>query len=180
MRRGILLVFALALMSTFALAQVPTSGNVFLGYSINHAKTGLTNSGTLNGWEAALQGNFAPHVGMVADVGAQYGNLTVSGTDVKASAHVESYLFGPRVSVTVQNLQPFFHVLIGAGHQHATASSIGFAESSTSFSDAFGGGIDYHLAPAVAWRFQLDDLQTRFHSTRQDDTRFSTGIVVKF
>jgi hypothetical protein len=69
-------------------------------------------------------------------------------------------------------------MLIGAAHLHE--SDFGFENSETDFADAIGGGIDYHLIPRVSWRVQLDDLQTRFNGTRQDDARFSTGLVLRF
>ena len=50
------------------MAQIPTSGNVYFGYSLNHGGTGVTDSGTLNGWEGSLEGKVFPHVGLVADV----------------------------------------------------------------------------------------------------------------
>jgi len=39
------------------------------------------------------------------------------------------------------------------------------AGSDTSFATAIGGGVDYRLFRAVAWRFQGDYLQTRFFDT---------------
>jgi hypothetical protein len=34
--------------------------------------------------------------------------------------------------------------------------------------------------PMFSWRVQGDLLQTRFHGSRQDDIRMSTGLVFKF
>ena len=178
MQKKIAITFALLLMTTAGFAQIPTSGNVFLGYSFNRADTGLDNRGNLNGWEGSLEGKVFPHVAMVADFSGHYGSLPDPFLGVNASTRVQSYLFGPRVSFSVGKFRPFAHVLIGAAH--VRESDFGFFNSETDFADAIGGGIDYHLIPRVSWRFQLDDLQTRFNSTRQDDARFSTGLVLKF
>lgn len=179
LQKNISIVFALVMMMTAAgFAQIPTSGNVFLGYSYNRADTGLENRGDLNGFEGSLEGKVLPHVGIVADVSGNYGTLPDPFLGVNASTHVVSYLFGPRVSFSTGKIRPFAHILIGAAH--VSESDFGFSNSETDFADAIGGGIDYHLIPRVSWRFQLDDLQTRFNSSRQDDARFSTGLVLKF
>lgn len=156
-------------------------GNVYLGYALNHGSTGATNTGNLNGWEASVEGKFLPFVGLVADFGAQYGTLGIVAPFGfgNESVRVESYLFGPRASVTFGKFRPYVHALIGAGHVNESVS--GFTlNSETDFADALGGGIDYRVIPRVSWRLQLDDLQTRFNSGRQDNTRFTTGVAVRF
>ncbi len=179
MRKYIAIVFALLLMSAAGFAQIPTAGNIFLGYSLNHGSTGLSDTGTLNGWEGSVEGKMFPFVGIVADVSAQYGTLGNPFTGLNDSTRVQSYLFGPRVSFPAGKFRPYFHVLFGASHLHETDDFLG-VNSETDFADAIGGGVDYHLIPRVSWRLQLDDLQTRFHGGRQDDTRFSTGLAVSF
>jgi hypothetical protein len=184
--KRIAIVLALLMMSAAVFAQVPTAGNVFLGYSFNRASTGWSNTGNLNGWEASVEGKIAPFAGIVADVGTQYGTLQVpivhifggSGSSIDTTTRVESYMFGPRVSVSVGKFRPFAQALIGAGHLHESALEFHYGE--TCFSDAIGGGLDYHLRPQLAWRLQGDVLQTRFHGGRQEDARISTGLVLKF
>jgi hypothetical protein len=179
------IVLALMMMSAAAFAQVPTAGNVFLGYSFNRASTGWSNTGNLNGWDASVEGKIAPFAGIVAEVGTQYGTLPLqavhvfggSGT-IDSTTRVESYLFGPRLSVSVGKFRPFAQALIGVGHLHESAIEFHYGESS--FTDAIGGGVDYHLLPKLAWRVQGDVLQTRFHSGLQNDARISTGLVLKF
>jgi hypothetical protein len=161
------------------MAQIPTGGNVFFGYSLNHGDTGVSDTGTLNGWEGSVEGKIFPHIGLVADVSAQYGTLFIPGLGVDASERTASYLFGPRVSFSVGKFRPFVHALIGAGHLHESASGFG-SHGETAYADALGGGIDYHLIPRVSWRVQLDDLQTNYHSSWQDNTRFSTGLAFRF
>ena len=181
MQKRIAVVFALLVMSAAGFAQIPTAGNVFFGYSWYRGNTGASNTGNLNGWEGSVEGRVVPHIGMVADVSAQYGTLQVPVTgffDVDSSTRVASYLFGPRVSFSTGKFRPFAHLLIGASHLNETSDFFSYSE--TDFADAIGGGIDYHLIPRVSWRVQLDDLQTRFHGGRQDVARFSTGLAVRF
>ncbi len=100
----------------------------------------------------------------LADISGQYG----SGTSL------HNAIFGPRVSFSAGKFTPFVHALVGASHLGGSGAS------DTSFSDALGGGLDYRLIHGMGWRFQLDALQTRFFSERQNDVRFSTGIVLHF
>ena len=171
------IVFALFLLTAAGVAQIPTAGNVFFGYSLNHGGTGVS-SGNLNGWEASFEGRVLPHIGMVADFGETYGTFTVPFQfgNFSSSTRVMTYMFGPRASFRVGRMRPFAHVLIGAGH--LSQPDVGYAE--TDFADAIGGGVDFRLIPMVHWRVQADDLQTRFNGGRQDNARLSTGSALHF
>jgi opacity protein-like surface antigen len=187
-RRIVPLTFVV-LLATIAAAQIPTSGNVFLGYSYNRAGSpnGTSGGSNLNGWEGSLEGKLFPFIGVVADISGHYGSVTppvscVAGiggcTPFSVDGKIHSFLFGPRVSVSVGRFTPFAHGLVGVSHFSDSSSVL--SNSETSFAYAVGGGIDYKLIPALAWRFQGDMLQTRFFSSTQDDFRFSTGIVLRF
>jgi hypothetical protein len=171
-----------------AWGQIP-SGNVFIGYS--YTQTNLTpgQSTSLNGWNGSLEAKVLPFIGVVADVSGHYGSQSLifncpGGVTpcltAPVNANVSEYnvLFGPRVSFKIRKFRPFVHALIGVGHVGEGAT--GFSNSDTSFSDAIGGGLDYHLIPLISWRVQGDALQTRFFGTSQNNVRFSTGIVVSF
>jgi hypothetical protein len=181
-RNGIVLALLVLLMSVAGFAQ---SGNVFLGYSYNRASTGWSGTGNLNGWEASIEGKAAPFLGFVADVSTQYGTLQLpivhifGGTGTTDSTtRVESFVFGPRVSVSVGKFRPFASALVGPAHLHEDALEFSYGE--TCFADSIGGGVDYHLVSQLAWRVQGDLLQTRFHGGRQDDVKISTGLVLNF
>lgn len=202
MRKTIAVLSVLFLTSVWAAAQIPTKGNVFLGYSYGRVNfsapaalpdTGglvFSNPANLNGWNGSLEGRVFPFVGIVADLSGYYGSPTVTVTcgnvpgcvpiSEKATGHLYNVLFGPRVSVSVGKFTPFAHALLGVGHVSETASAPQFSHSSTSFAYALGGGIDYKLIRGIAWRGQLDFLQNRFFSSTQDNFRFSTGIVFRF
>jgi len=188
MRKVAVIVFAIFLLSGLALAQIPTSGNVFFGYS--YANTDLSGSrSSTNGWEATVEGKVLPFIGIAADFSAYYGSENVAFPTpcpvslpncgavivVNVGTAEHNYLFGPRVSIPVSKFRPFAEVLIGAGHINAHA-----AGSDTSFATAIGGGLDYKLLRILAWRFQGDYLRTSFFSSTQNNVRLSTGIVVRF
>jgi len=187
-------VFTLFLLTSALNAQILPKGNVFVGYSFNRAGTSQpgafnTDRSNLNGWEGSLEGKFLPFLGIVADVSGHYGSTTFAApidctlaqppcSPIHQNVKEYNFLLGPRVSVSVGKVRPFAHALFGAGHINLNGS--GTSNSDTSFATAIGGGIDYHLLPLLGWRVQGDYLQTRFFSNKQDDFRFSTGLVLNF
>jgi opacity protein-like surface antigen len=187
--RKIVLLFLFSvvfLFSSFASAQVPTSGNVFFGYSYYNTDLSSIDRANTNGYEATVEGKIFPFIGIVADFSDHYGsqNFPVGACPVSipncagtfnANVNVRNILFGPRVSVSVGRFRPFGEALFGAGHVNANA-----AGSDTSFATALGGGLDYRLIRLVAWRFQGDYVQTRFFGTHQNNIRLSTGLVIHF
>jgi hypothetical protein len=171
--RKLVVGFIVCLLTLTAHAQVPTSGNVFFGYSYMHANNFVPGNNTnLNGWNASLEGKVFPFIGIVADFSGHYG----SQSGLSLAEH--NFLFGPRVSFSVGKFRPFVHALFGASH--ISESATGISNSNTSFGDALGGGIDYRLWHIVAWRIQADALQTRFPGGTQNNFRLSTGLVVHF
>jgi hypothetical protein len=174
-----LIVFVLLLSPTAALAQIPTKGNVFLGYS--YASAGLSMNGrtNLNGWDGSLEGKILPWVGIVADFSGLYGSQHVPVVPpISVTTGVHSFLFGPRASVAVGKFTPFVHALFGASH--VNESALGSSGSDSSFATAWGGGVDYRLVHGIGWRVQADVLQTRFFSDTQNNFRLSTGVVLHF
>lgn len=189
MNRIAAIVATLVALTTAACAQIP-SGNVFVGYSYLSADLGSTNRTSLNGWNASVEGKVLPFIGIVGDFSGHYGSaplavnptctavIGTSCSSLSASTNIHSFLFGPRVSVSVQKLRPFAHFLVGAAHMSESASLL--SGSDTSFAYAVGGGVDYHLVPLVSWRLQADLLQTRFFSNTQNNVRISTGLAIHF
>ncbi len=185
MPKRIAMVLALLMMSVAGFAQNAKSGDLFLGYSFNRASDGWSNTGNLSGWEASVEGKIAPFAGIVADVSAHYGTLQLSNEhitglpgSVPSSPRIENLMFGPRLSFSKGKFRPFAQGLVGVAHLHESEQEFSYAESSVA--DAIGGGVDYHLLPQLAWRVQADVLQTRFHGSREDDVRISTGLVWNF
>jgi hypothetical protein len=180
-----LIVIFVTTCAALATAQIPKA-NVYFGYA--YAKTDLAagQSANLNGWDGQLEGSVFPFISVVADVGGYYGStnlvplgcIPAAGFSCSANGNVYTFLVGPRASFSVGKFRPFAHVLFGGGH--TSVSTTGFSTSDTSFSDLIGGGLDYKLIPAVAWRLQGDYLQTRFYGGNQNNARFTTGIVLRF
>ncbi len=178
------------LMTGIASAQIPTSGNVFFGYSYQNSNAVNSGGTGLNGWNGSLEGKIFPFVGIVADLSGNYGSQSVpitSGctigvtclvTSTNASISEYNFLFGPRASVSVGRFRPFVHALFGASH--ISASGTGVSNSDTSFGDALGGGLDYRLMRLIGARIQVDDLQTRFFGNTQNNLRMSVGLVLRF
>jgi len=171
----------------------------FGGYT--YVRGGVFSATNLNGWNGNAAFNLNKWLGIVADVGGFYGSntftrmipagvvpcppsCTVGST---MDTRVYTVLFGPRLSYRSDRFTPFVHLLFGTGHQNSAGSLIGpfpppfnhFNESQTSFSYAAGGGVDYNLSRRLAWRGQVDYLQTRMFGT-QNNVRVSTGIVFRF
>jgi opacity protein-like surface antigen len=178
-----------------ASAQVPSSGNVFFGYSYENTSSstlGFANStrANLNGWEASVEGKVFPLLGFVADVAGHYGtqnydfNVGGNNTPVSVNGHEITAMFGPRISAGVGKFRPFAQALFGVAHITTSQSSSvadNFVQpSDTSFAWALGAGLDYKIIRPIAWRFQGDYVETRFLGDTQNDVRLSTGIVVRF
>jgi len=165
-RKLLFVALFMTMLAVVASAQLPTKGNVFFGYSYNRAEIVSNDAVNLNGWNASLEGNFLPWIGIVGDLGGTYGS------------HVgeHNYLFGPRASLRVGKYRPFAELLVGAAHINVGNG----AATDTSFANAVGGGLDYQIFGPVSWRGQLDWIHTRFFSNGQNDVRFSTGIAVHF
>ena len=200
MSRAMAVVCSLLLCVGAAGAQLVPKGNVFVGYSYARAAVfpgplpafDAARTGSLNGWEASLEGKVFPFVGIVADFTGHYGShdFTINCEAIptppcvpitgNAHANMHSYVFGPRVSFSIGRFTPFAEALLGAAHISESAQSAGLSRSDTSFATSIGGGIDYKLFAPIAWRFQGDLLQTRFFSNTQNNLKLSTGIVLRF
>lgn len=188
MFRSAAIAIALFLFTALANAQIPTSGNVFFGYSFeNTGSTALDNitRANLQGWEGSLEGKLVPFLGIVTDFSGHYGTqnfteLTPDGPiTASLTGHEYEVLFGPRVSVPVGKFTPFGEFMVGLAHISSSGSGAGFP-SNTSFATAVGGGIDYKIFRPVALRVEGDYLHTNFFSTGQNNLRLSTGIVFRF
>jgi hypothetical protein len=178
-------VCCMLLLAGLAGAQIPTSGNVFFGYSFYNTDLSSIDRANTNGWELSAEGKVVPFLGIVADFDSHYGSQNFVFCTVpqgppcgviNASFTEHNFLFGPRVSASVGKFRPFAEALFGGAHISANNG----VDSDTSFATALGGGLDYKIIKPVAWRFQGDYVQTRFFGTTQNNVRLSTGIVLRF
>ncbi|HEY1676467.1 MAG TPA: outer membrane beta-barrel protein [Candidatus Sulfotelmatobacter sp.] len=167
-----------------ASAQIPTSGNIFFGYSYYHTNLSGIDSANTNGFEGSLEGKVFPFLGIVADFDGHYGSQNfgsacpVGGvcTPVNLNFSEHNVLFGPRASFSVGRFRPFAEAMFGIGHINTGS----YSGSDTSFATGIGGGIDYRLLRILAWRVQGDYVRTSFFHADQNNTRISTGIVFRF
>jgi hypothetical protein len=162
-RRLLLLLGVFFLFSISAKAQ--TIG-LFGGYT--YERLGTSPARNLNGVELAGQYKFASWLSAVADFDGHFG--LPSGLDGR-TLH---FMAGPEISLPGR-ISPFIHVLGGIGHVYDN----GF--SSTSFASAFGGGVDWRIAPLLSWRvIQGDDIITHYSGGVQHSARISTGLIIRF
>jgi opacity protein-like surface antigen len=186
MRKAIVIVFLLFSLAGLAAAQIPTAGNVFVGYSYQSADSSALNiSGgdrvNMNGWRASLEGKLFPLLGIVTDFSGHYGSQTataltpIGSVTGNVTGHEFDVMFGPRVGVSVGKFRPFGEFEIGVGHMNTNV-----AGSDTSFATALGGGLDYKIVRIAALRLEGDYVTTRFFGTTQNNFRLSTGLVLRF
>jgi opacity protein-like surface antigen len=185
MRKIAVTAFLFLLITGFAAAQVPTSGNVFFGYSYYNANVnGQRNS--LNGWNGSIEGKFLPFIGVVGDFSGYYGSQNVPPCDVPVGSGPgtcitninfteHNYLFGPRASFSIGKVRPFAEVMIGAGHVHVNGG-----DSDTAFATAVGGGMDYKFYHLLALRVEGDYIHTDLFNIPQNNVRISTGLAFHF
>lgn len=180
---GISIVFILAALGS---AQIPTAGNIFAGYSYYNTNLGAQRQ-SVNGWEGTAEGKFfIPFVGLVADFSANYGSLKFMVPLIPCSpqgpcpsgnvnSHLDNFLFGPRVSVTVGKVRPFAEGLFGLSH--VNTNGLG---SDTSFASGVGGGLDYYVVHMLGVRVQADYIHSNLFNNPQQNVRVSTGVVLRF
>lgn len=142
----------------------------------------VTTHPNLNGYEFSATYKLIPWLGVTGDFSGHYGTVTGS-----SSGHVQTFLFGPEVSLPAK-ISPFVHAFVGGAHE-AIGSGItpvtGFSASvlptsGNAFATAIGGGIDLRVAPFLLRPIQLDYLLTHFNSTTQNQPRVSAGLVIRF
>ena len=140
-------------------------------------------SGGMNGWEASLRVPFpifGSWLGIKGDVSGNYRNDAPN-----FNPHAYFFLLGPQISVHLGKSTVFVHGLVGSSHLNDTA--IPSLKSNSTFAAAVGGGLDYGLSHALAWRMQADYYNTNFQSTDNQihaivnsNGRVSTGLVLRF
>jgi hypothetical protein len=146
MRKIAIIACILFLFTGLALAQIPTAGNVFFGYSYFNNNLSSIGRAGINGWEGSLEGKVLPFIGIVADFSGHYGSETFQGavcpvgdppclpSQFSANVSEHNFLFGPRVSVKLGRFRPFAEAMAGAGH--VNVNSVG---TDNSFATAVGG-----------------------------------------
>jgi opacity protein-like surface antigen len=160
-------------------------------------------SSNLFGWNSSVTENLNSWFAGELDLSGFYGSpvasfLSPATTPLNLSQHVpvlaavHSFMYGPRFSYRKKGrFVPYAHILLGGAHFNGTInqSSVltasplasvasGTRVSDTAFAAAPGGGLEISVNSRFAVRpVQIDYLMTRFYAQRQDNLRFSAGIV---
>lgn len=175
MRKVVGLMGLVLLLAGTTMAQETPQVEVSAGYSFVRDTSGGPGS-NLHGGSGSIAGNLNNWFGVVGD----FGGYKVTGLPSGLDARMFTYLFGPRLSYRqVRAMTPFAQVLVGGAH--ASARLGGVSGSANAFAFTVGGGLDIRASEHVAIRLvQTEYLLTRFGNQRQDNVRFSAGIVFRF
>ena len=167
----------------------------------------LFNSGHIarpNGWNGALGLNPAKWIGFVFEASGSYGTSKIPSAvpapfplctgqpgdfcpGISPTFNVDTklynYMFGVQFPYRKsERFTPFGEVMFGhSGVRGQARSDDGrlVAEASGGLGLLGGGGVDYRLSQRFALRFKADYLQTRVFRQKQDNVRFSVGIVIR-
>lgn len=170
---------------------------LFGGYSYGY--TDVFNSGIragLNGGDAGLQLNVAKWMGFVFEGNWFFGTSKIPvavprpfplcpeafcppGVDTfNVNTRLYNYMVGAQFPYRKsERWTPFGEALVG--HAGVRGEAFGTVETSGGISLLAGGGADYNVNKRFAVRFKADYLQTREFKLKQDNLRFSVGIVIR-
>jgi hypothetical protein len=144
---------------------------VFGGYSYTRFDSpsfGFSNPSGLNGYTFAPAFNLIRGFGVVAELSGQYGT-NVNFRDITV---------GPQFLYPKGKAMFFAHVMFGKAR---SLVQVGAGEEDTERAVAVGGGMDYDLTRRFAIRvFQVDYIHTTLFSEKQNNYRFSTGLVYRW
>lgn len=192
-------------------AQVAPVVEVFGGYSyfrLPKAEPGLT-AANLNGWSAAVKLNVRERVGLVVDVGGNYGTRRMVPTELQrvdtfpGNYRQHTVLFGPEVRVPAgERFTVNVRALIGAAYigtlvlplrepfvqpppltGEALPPLMEFTFGNEKpVTGALGGSLDYRLSDRLAWRVVQPELVVigLGGTASRKCARISTGLVFTF
>jgi hypothetical protein len=167
----------------------------------SYAEAGLFNAGHwagLPGWDASLGLNFTHWLGFLIDGGEYFGTSQIpvavpepfppslvfpSGATFNVDTREYNILFGLEFARRKsQRWTPFGELLYGhQGTRGIATPLVGsqVAEVSSGRAIVVGGGIDHKITERFALRLKADYLETGSFKQKQDNFRFSVGIVIR-
>lgn len=102
-----------------------------------------------------------------------------SGTETGTSVSAQTITYGPVFSYRrFDRLVPFGNFQVGA--IHASKGYLGISQSAFKFDMTGGGGVDFNINELAAIHAEGDYVMSRFLDLRQDNLRFSVGLVIHF
>ena len=165
---AILVVLLICWKSVPAGAQDMPRIQVFGGYSFTRFDSksfGFANATNLNGYNFSPAYNLFWGFGVVAELSGQYGS-TLNFRDLAV---------GPQFLYPKGNSRFFAHALIGDAR---TLVQVANTEGDTARAVVLGGGMDRNISPRFAIRlFQIDYIHSTLFDDKQNNLRFSTGLV---
>lgn len=169
----------------------------------SYAEAGLFNSGHwagLPGWDASLGLNATSWLGFIVDGGQYFGTSKIPvevpapftvppcqpncvlGSTFNVATREYNILFGLQFTRRkYERWAPFGELMYGHQGTRGVATGTGGTETEVSSGRALvaGGGLDYKINQRFALRFKADYLQTGSFKQKQDNVRFSVGIVIR-
>ena len=157
--------------SARALAQDVPRVQIFGGYSYTRFVSrsfGFADQSGLNGYNFSSAFNVFRGFGVAAELSGQYAS----------KLNLRDLAVGPQFLYPRGKTLFFGHILIGDAR---TLVRVGNGEGDTSRVIALGGGMDLDISPRFALRiFQVDYLHTTLFQDKQNNLRFSTGLVYQW
>lgn len=172
MRKIARILVALLATAGAASAQIPTSGNIFVGYPVSQTRP--YTAVTLNGWEGSLEGKFLPWVSSQTLARAMAPTILLDRLHAPLSA-------AHPLAKASEGIRTF----LGRAFQYPSADLLPLCMCCLAQLILMTRKIQTLHSPArlikgVAWRVQADDLHTNFFGTGENHFRFSTGIDIRF
>ena len=125
------------------------------------------------GWVFAANGNLTPRIGIVGEVGANYGRLDV------LNVRTHSFLGGVRFRAPNGSAVTPFAQLLGGTSLLGVSTEAG-SDSRFVYSVQPGGGVDIAVTPNARIRLQGDYRYNRRDGFGFNQFRFATGVVYAF
>jgi len=201
MKRVLLLVAVAVLFGGVAFAQDNPKLEITGDYSyfrLNPSLGSAWNSQNINGGGGDITYFPTQHFGFKADFQGYNSSSqcpsAASGFTGCAGGNLFTYMFGPVVKVRMSKFEPFGEVLFGGAHSNFYTSACnnntglcGGSPTTTAFSMAIGGGVDFPITHRFAVRlFDADYVLNRFSdnfiggNSTQNNFRVQTGFQVRF
>jgi len=169
--------------------KAATRFTVYGGYSWlsdsfnNHSSYSAGSRSGMNGWDADASLPLFRHFDLEVE------GLGFYDTNLGIPEKAHYFLAGPKVRHGLGSTTLFAYGLLGLGHLNSKALALGAepAGRTNSIATDLGAGLDFRIAPRVAWRVQGGELFSAF--TAQDNQingltrwfgRVSTGVVLHF
>jgi len=168
--RKLLVLLPLLIIPVSAWAQETPKVELFGGYSNMYANINGSDF-DMHGVSFAAQENLNSWFGGVLDFSTHF------GTENGFHTNTQTVSYGPVFSYRKnKSIVPFAHAMVGA--ERGGSNYLNISQPETRLAVLAGGGLDIKVRPNLALRLvQVDYVMSKFSNSRQDNMRFSAGIV---